>query len=148
MNEGSPHRVIWPHELLARYKLDADTKLFLSTVGLPEFIPGMTIEFGVFDSDGPDLIIGEDYGLPIYIDSTSGAVFEARESTAERCFINSSARLLSRFIQMIVFDAPHDSGSWAEQVREQLLALDLAALDDSSHCLWPFIIDRFEINLS
>ena len=140
----------WPGDLLEKYPLEGATKQFLSSEGLPQFLPGMTLEFGVFDSDGPDLLIGDDCGFPIYVDSASGAVFHSDSpGPGRRCMINSSVRQLAYFIQRI-FDPSHDDEdgeTWAKILLEELKTVDAPALQSWDDCMWPALIDRFQLNI-
>ncbi len=148
-SEAPGPRVRWPEDLLKKHRLDEETARFLRTLGLPEYLPGMTLEFGIFDSDGPDLVIGEDVeGSPIYVDSESGAVFHAALMEPNRpYFINSSVRLLAHFVQRIVFDPAHGGEAWSENLLNELRAVDAPALQAWDTCMWPALIDRFQLDV-
>jgi len=116
-------------------------------IGLPEFFDWFTYEFGVYDSEGPDLVIGENSGYPVFIDSSSGAVFAQDEPDTRRWFLNSSVELLSRFLhlisefQRVPDDTAGKDGAFT-QMRQEMIRLDSPALSDPSKCVWACWIDQ------
>src|SRR4051812_46731639 len=94
---GSP-QIRWPSQIFDQHPIPAASREFLISVGLPECFEWPTYEFGVYDSDAPDLVIGEIGDDPIVVESASGEVWFCQDSPAADRFFNSSVELLSRFL--------------------------------------------------
>ena len=140
-------RFKWSEDQLRSASLSEQTLRFLLESGLPEFVPGMTLEFGAFDSDSPDFVIGEDLESPIFVKSGGDEVWiEGRDNECDT-FVNTSVVFLEQFIALIL--AEHQSGepdSWANQITRELSKMDPLALASNRNCMWPHVIERFAVN--
>lgn len=137
----SSSQVRWPVEVFEAHPIPVPSREFLTTVGLPEVFSWPMYEFGVYDSEGPDLVIGEDFGHPIFIDRASGVVLEKAEALQKRWFINSSVECLSCFLHLAaefqrVSEEPSDLRQAFTQMREEMLRIDPGALAETGCCTW------------
>lgn len=148
---GSP-QVQWPIEIFKTHSIPFSSREFLISVGLPEFFEWPPFEFGVYDSDLSDLVIGELENQPILIDATTGIVWLESEQPPLRFFFNSSVALLSRFFHL-VFEfqhAPEDDASQRDafaRMHSEMLALDPAALENARASIWTHWLTEWESNL-
>ncbi|MHA3771772.1 SUKH-4 family immunity protein [Verrucomicrobiota bacterium sgz303538] len=136
----SSSQVRWPGEIFEAHPIPVPSREFLTTIGLPEAFSSPMYEFGVYDSQGPDLVIGEDFEHPIFIDCVSGAVLEEGEAPQVRWFINSSVECLSCFLYLAAeFQRGSEQPSKMQaftQMREEMLRIDPDALAEAGCCTW------------
>nr|WP_184337327.1 SUKH-4 family immunity protein [Prosthecobacter vanneervenii] len=148
---GTP-QIRWPREIFETHSIPAKTRDFLISVGLPECFEWPMFDFGIYDSDSSDLVIGESGDQPILIEATTGIVWFESEQPPIRILFNSSAELLSRYLQL-VFEfqhVPDDDASLSQalmRMRSEMMALDPAAIGPAETCVWTRWLDEWEAGL-
>ncbi|MFC5455833.1 SUKH-4 family immunity protein [Prosthecobacter fluviatilis] len=152
MHYVSSPQVRWPNEIFETHPIPVSSRKFLISVGLPEVFEWPKFEFGVYDSDLPDLVIGEAENQPILIDVTTGIVWLEINQPAQRLFFNSSAELLSRFFYLVheFQQTPDDDSSQQRafaHMRSEMLELDPKAITTTETCIWTRWLDEWEMNL-
>jgi hypothetical protein len=139
--------VRWSLKDLEPYAIPAEARRFLSEEGLPQEIPGTTVEFCVCDSENA-LVIGIDYEFPIEVHE-DGSVWEM-DSPEGDVFINSSVRQLAQSVTLYLEviqredDIPED-GSDLLELRRQLKEVDEVAMIEDGHHFWPGLVEMLEV---
>ena len=140
-------RFKWSHDLTSEASISSETAVFLLERGLPEFVPGMTLEFGAYEADSPDFVIGEDFDAPILVKSGSDEVWIQGRDDQGDVFVNSSVALMEQFIARVIEDRGSlDSDTWTHQITLELSKADPLAFAADRNCMWPHVIDRFALN--
>lgn len=155
-------RIRWPDGLLESYELPVTTKQFLYDVGLPQ-VEDSSQRFGVFppDSDG-NLVIGDEYGNPVYVQKRTGKVFAIQPitgsdgvTTARRrtLFVNSTVALLAEFVElfegfradpMVETDSDHAERAFRElerRMREKDPRAFSPGEEQVESTLWQLVLD-------
>lgn len=125
--------VKWPQDVLARANIPAQSKAFLASAGLPEFLGVPWMEFGVYDS-GSDLVIGQSSDDVIVVIRKCGLV-EAENSEGHVIYMNRDVETLSAFIAVIESDIA------LGEIRIRMTQLDPEAMSSKDHCFWPQVLD-------
>ena len=135
------NHILWKERDLATAKIPPEAKLFLMTEGLPEWIP-YEIEFGLFDSDGEDLVIGVHTECPILIDALGQVKVET--SGGPRLFNSSVAQLgdcIRAYLDLRSADA-EENFNGPEELRHRLSAIDAHCWQPNS--IWHDILQEIE----
>lgn len=140
-------RFKWSQDLISNAFVSDETARFLIDRGLPEFVPGMTLEFGAYETDFPDFVIGEDFDVPVFVKNGSDEVWiQSRDSHGD-VFVNSSVVLMNHFIARILEDRGNlNSDTWSRKIALELYEADPLAFAADRTCMWPHVIDRFALN--
>jgi len=152
--EGSLAR--WRPEVVAETGLPAETRRFLTDVGLPRGID-WTMQFDTQAGQLPQLeghpgcyVIGRDYVVPICIDKTRGGRVVAFDINGKEEFMNSNIRLFAEFL--VLYQqyrlSPQDLSDTEAQKRvteteQRMMACDPPSLG-SPDCWWALIIEQMK----
>lgn len=144
MIKTDPPRYVWAPEDLLHQDIPAATKDFLRSRGLPFFVGGSSIEFGIYDSEDA-FVIGQDLDYPIYI-AADGCVWHgSSDSESGDQFMNSSVHHLDRFLDVYVSwfdsinDIPEDAVRSAASRTIAALRLDDPPAFANARWIWQLI---------
>ena len=124
----------WPKEILAKAGIPAESKEFLATEGLPEFVSVPWLEFGIFDSN-PDLVISEFSDDMIMVIRADGLV-ELENSEGNCFYMNRDVKTLGAFLSIFM------SGRPLGEVRRTMAQLDPQAVGPSEGCFWTQVLNH------
>lgn len=126
----------WPQEILVKADIPEESKEFLATEGLPEFVSVPWLEFGIFDSN-PDLVISEFSDDMIIVIRSDGLV-ELENSDGNCFYMNRDVKTMGAFFSILM------SGKPPGEVRRTMTQLDPQAMGPSEGCFWPQVLDYEE----
>jgi len=129
----------WPLEFLKQFGLPDETSVFLSQIGLPEFVLEIGGEFGVGGDERP-LCIGAIGGYPIIVESSSGIVRLESENGGDELLASSVEKLggLIRVIQ----DQGVAQKTDIETLTHMLQEIDPRGFAESS--VWKSLLEDWE----
>jgi len=139
----------WTPDDFSGVRVPDAARQFLMQVGLPTFVTGFWLEFGVFDGDLPYLIIGVDDEKPVVIDE-EGCVLVLGEQPGEEWYCNSSVENLSRFlfeVEAFCLQAHDDDAALQHEyqaLRDRLRQVDPEGMADAPRHVWPVFLDNME----
>jgi hypothetical protein len=139
------NHILWHTEDLAHKPIPEEAKLFLMQQGLPEWIP-YAIEFGLYDSDGTELVIGVRGDQPILV-CPDGHV-EVEEARGP-CFFNSSVPQLGDCISAYLTLTGADEEASAhslEAFKRRLTEIDPQCWQTGS--VWEAVLREVEKDLA
>lgn len=152
----------FPEPVLNQTKLPDDTKVFLSTVGVPQSVEGFTFytdhqSLNIFRHDQANFVIigGNGYGLNVCIKENTGEIFCVDdEGELPTRYINSRIDLLLIFLEIWLKEQQlsrnrktlEEAKEDANYLKEKFMALDAKALDDPENW-WSMVLEQIEDGL-
>lgn len=128
--------VQWPNDVLSQADIPAQSKAFLASKGLPEFVSVPWLEFGIYDSE-PSFVIGQaSDGLVVVVRSDGLVEFE--NADGQSLYMNRNVETLAIFIELFASEIP------VADLRERMMHLDPESMKATDGCFWPQVLDYEE----